>query len=203
MANETKVSSRSLLRLLFWEGLAVAALLHLRQHPLADSFWSLNFFYNALFFLVAYPLLYVYRWKMAGGCLGAILWPLSFPLSWGLGASAYLWVAYAFLAAGSPYYNMMIHHPVVLGALFVFVYFPLLQPLCGLSKKYQSLGALFWIFLFSGLGGFLGYLLGQFVDRKYGASFAGGNRFLLWLALILIGTAVGALAARRRNGGGE
>ena len=198
MANETKVSSRSLLRLFFWEGLAVAALLHLRQHPLADSFWSLNFFYNALFFLAAYPILYVYRWKLAGGCLGTILWPLSFLLSFGLGVSAYLWIAYVFYFTLNPYYHLMIHQAPILGVLFLFLYFPLIQPLWGIGQKYYPLGKLVWILVCAALGGFLGFLLGQYLTNKFAQSLGSDKtQFLLWLALIFLGTAAGALAARR------
>src|SRR5258708_1290404 len=134
-----KESSRSILRLLFWEGMALAGLLHVRLYPLADPFWNLNFFYNALFFLAPYPVLYVYRWKLSGGCLSTLMWPLSFVLSWALGVSAYLWLAYIFLFTVIPYSHAMTTHWFALGLLFGFIYFPLVQPLWGVSKKYQSL----------------------------------------------------------------
>lgn len=192
-------NSRSFLRLLFWEGAALAGFIHLRTHPLAAPLWSLNFFYNALFFLVAYPLLYVYRWKMSDGCLNLVLWPLSFVLSWGLGVSTYLWTAYWFYVTGNPFFTVMTRHEIVPGTLFVLIYFPLIQPVLGTSQRYQSLGQLFWVFLYSGLGGFFGFLLGQFVVRKWGESMVGGNQFLLWLGLILLGTAIGSLIAQRRS----
>ncbi|HUO57724.1 MAG TPA: hypothetical protein VMV05_06060 [bacterium] len=188
--------SRSLLRLLVWEGLALAWFVHLGRHPLAIPIWSLHFHYGALFFLAAYPLLYVYRWKLADGILRFILWPVSFVLGWGLGVSTYLWVTYILFFTGNPFTRSFMNHWWVLGPLYGFLYFPLIQPLLGTSVKYQSLGQLFWTFLYSGLGGFLGYLLGAFVDKKYGVSI-GDNRFLLWVTLLLIGAAVGAMAARR------
>jgi hypothetical protein len=180
--------------------MALAGFLHIHQHPIANQFWALNYFYNALFFLVAYPLLYVYRWKVTEGCLGTLMWPLSFVLSWGLGVSAYLWITYFLFFTGSRYYFPMTHNEVVLGLLFVFVYFPLVQPLLGISKKYCSLGQLIGMLFYSALGGFLGYLLGQFVDKRFGVSLGTHNlEFLLWFALILTGAAVGALAAQRRG----
>ena len=191
-------NDRSLLRLFLWEGLAFAGFLHILRYPNANALWSLHFFYNALFFLIAYPILYVYRWKLADGFLGIFMWPFSFLLSWGLGVSAYLWITYWLQFTGSPYTNSMTSHWAVLGLLFAFIYFPLVQPIWGISGKYYSLGQLLAKFLLSGLGGFLGLLLGKFVDGKYGVTI-GSNRFLLWLSLILIGTAVGALAARRKR----
>jgi hypothetical protein len=194
-------NSRSFLRLLLWEGAALAGLLHLQMHPLASPLWSLNFFYNALFFLVAYPLLYVYRWKVSEGCLNLILWPLSFVLSWGLGVSTYLWMAYWFNFTGNPFSAAMRNHEIVLGILFAVIYFALIQPVLGTSQRYQSLGQLLWVFLYSALGGFLCFLLGQFVVHKWGDSMTSGNQFLLWLGLILLGTAVGSLIAQRRSKG--
>ncbi len=194
-------NSRSFLRLLFWEGAALVGFLHLRMHPLASPLWSLNFFYNALFFLVAYPLLYVYRWKMGEGCLNLILWPLSFVLSWGMGVSAYLWTAYWFYVTGNPFFTAMTRHEIVLGFLFIFIYFALIQPVLGTSQKYQSLGQLVWVFVYSALGGFLCFLLGQFVLRKWGDSMLPSNQFLLWLGLILLGMAIGSLIAQRRGKG--
>jgi hypothetical protein len=181
-----------------WEGLALAGLLHIRLHPNANPIWDLNFFYNALFFLVAYPILYVYRWKMAGGCLGTIMWPLSFVLSGCLGISAYLWTTYLLLWSGSPYANSMKNHWLVLGPLFALVYFPLVEPLWGISRKFFSMGQLFGILFYSALCGFLSLLLARFVDQKFGESM-GTNRFLLWLGLVLLGSAVGALIARQRG----
>jgi len=92
----------------------------------------------------------------------------------------------------------MIHHEVVLGFLFLFLYFPLIQPIWGIGKKYFSLGKLIWILLFAALGGFLGFLLGQFLTKKLSPSLGGDtSQFLLWLALIFLGAAAGAVAARR------
>ncbi len=192
--------SRSFLRLLFWEGMALAGFLHTRLSPIANPIWNLNFFYGALFFLVAYPILYVYRWRVTEGCLATILWPLSFVLSGALGVSCYLWLAYILLFTQSPYYYSMTNHWAVLGALFAFIYFPLVEPVLGVSKKYQSLGGLFWVFLYSALGGFFGFLSGRFVDQKFGVSIGLDNRrFLLWLALILLGTALGAMIGQKRG----
>ena len=179
--------------------MALAGFLHIRLHPIANHLWDLNFFYNGLFFLVAYPLLYVYRWKLTDGCLNMVLWPLSFVLSWGLGISVYLWIVYIALFWGSPYFSSLIHHQAVLGGLFAFIYFPVIQPLLGVSRRYHSLGELVWILFYTGLGGFVGFLLGHFVDGKYALSIGtDGHRFLLWLALIFLGAAIGALVAQKQ-----
>ena len=192
-------NSRSLFRLFFWEGLALAGLLHIHLHPpFADSLLNILFFYNSLFFLVAYPLLYVYRWKMAGGCLGTLMFPISFVLSWFLGASLYIWITYWMLFTGNPYVKALMKHWYVLGPLSAFVYFPLIEPLLGISRRFFTLGQLLKIVFFSSLCGFLSILLAMYVDQKFGESI-GANRFLLRLFIILIGTAVGALAARPRG----
>ena len=189
---------RSFLRLLFWEGAALLGFLHLHLHPMAKDRFEWLFFYNGLFFLVAYPLLFVYRWKFTDGCLSTILWPVSFVLGWALGASAYLWTAYALLFTGNPFGLTLMGHWVVLGFLFLFIYLPLLQPLLGTSRNYATLGQLAWILFYSTLGCLLGFLLGQFVDHKFGASIGmDSRRFLLWLALTLVGAAVGALAGQK------
>lgn len=195
-----KESSRSILRLFFWEGLALAGIIQIHLHPYADHLWNLNFFYNALFFLVAYPLLYVYRWKLTDGCLGTVMWPLSFALSWLLGVSAYFWITYILLLINSPYFNALKNHEIALGILFVFVYFPLIQPLWGIDKKYSSFVELFWILFYSVLGGFVGYETGWFVSNKIpSVKTDSGHWFLLWLGFILLGTAIGALIAQRRG----
>ena len=191
---------RSLLRMLFWEGLGVAGLVHVLRHPVANEAWGLSFFYSALFFLAAYPLLYIYRWKLAGGFLDILLWPLSFILSLGLGVSAYLWTAYWLYIMGNPYSYSLIKHCYVLGPLFVFIYFPIIQPFWGVTKRYYSLPGLFVLVFYSGLCGFLGYLVGYFLDQKFGASLGGANsRFVLWLSLIFLGTAIGGLATQNRT----
>lgn len=199
MGKAKEGNDRSILRLLFWEGLGLAGFLHVLRHPVTHEWWSLHFFHNALFFLVAYPLLYVARWKATAGCLHMILLPLSFVLSWALGLSAYLWTTYWLYITGSPYSSAFTQHEIILGILFVFVYFPLIQPLWGISRKYFSLGDLTWLLLYSSLGGFLGFLVGRFVDQKIGENLGtDGRRFLLWLILILLGLAIGALTAQRR-----
>lgn len=193
-------SSRSILRLLTWEGLAAMGLVCTRLHPYADPIWNLNFFYNALFFLLAYPILYVYRWKVTDGCLATILWPLSFVLSWGLGVSSYVWTAYLLLLGNSPYFFAMTTHFIALGILFAFIYFPLIQPILGVNKKYQDLGGLVWLLFYSILGGFLGYETGWFVSRKFpSVQTEHGHWLLLWLGLTFLGTAIGALIAQRRG----
>ena len=197
-----KDSGRSILRLLLWEGLAAAGLIYIHLHPYADHVWNLNFFYNALFFLLAYPLLYVYRWKLTDGCLATMMWPISFVLSWGLGVSSYLWIAYLFLATGSPYFFAMTTHLVPLGILFAFVYFPLIQPILGTGKNYLTLGGLLWLLFYSALGGFFGYETGWFLSKKLpSVQTEHGHWLLLWLGLTFLGTAVGALIAQRRGKG--
>jgi hypothetical protein len=199
---KTKEQGRSFLRLLLFEALALGGYLYLLHHPVTQLFWNQNFRINALAFLAAFPLLFLYRWKVAEGCLGLVLFPLGWVLSLGLGVSCYLWLACGFYYAGSPFYASLTKHEAVLGLLFALVYFPLLEPILGVSKKYFPLHRILWILLFAGLGGFLGYLVGQFVIRKAGLP-TGDNAqlFLLWLALVLIGVAVGALGAQRKGGG--
>ncbi len=199
-AEKSSTSERSPFRLLFFEALALGGYLYVRSHPIAQPLWDLNFRYNALVFLAAYPILFVYRWKVASGCLGMILWPLSYVLSLALGISCYLWLACGFYYLGSPFYTSLTRHEIVLGILFTLVYFPLLQPILGIGKRYFSITKVFGILLFSVFGGFLGYLLGQFIIKKAGMpSGDNGLLFLLWLALILIGAAVGALGAQRKG----
>lgn len=202
MSDEKKAGGRSPLRLLLFEALALVGYLYILHHPIAQPSWSQNFRINAMVFLAAYPLLFLYRWKVAEGCLGMVLWPLGWALSFVLGITCYLWLTCGFYYTGSPFYNSLMKHQAVLGLLFALVYFPLLEPILGVSQKYFPLHRILWILLFSGLGGFLGYLVGQFVIRRAGIP-TGDNAqlFLLWLALILIGAAVGALGAQRKGGG--
>jgi len=188
------------MRFLFWEGLALVGFFHIRLHPFDDRIWGPVFFHNALFFLAAYPILYFFRWSLGDGCLAKILWPIGFALGLALGASTYLWLAYLFLTVNSPYFHSMTQHETALGILFALLYFPLIQPLLGVSKKYHSLGELFWVLLFSGVGGFAGYEAGWFIFRK--AAWAHEDRsrwFLAWLALILLGSAIGAWLGQRRS----
>ena len=200
MPNDKSSSNRSILRLFFWEGLALTGLAIIHYHQNANHIWNLNFFYNALFFLVAYPLLYVYRWKMAEGCLGTMLWPFSYLLNWLLGVSAFLWTAFGLFMADSPFYYKFIDHEIIFGILFVFIYFPLIQPLWGTGKKYYSLVELLWILVYSALGGFLGYVAGWFFSNKFPSVRTDtGHWFLLWLGFILLGTAIGAMVAQRRE----
>ena len=199
MANGSD-NSRSILRLFLWEGLAVAGLVTIHLHPYANHVWNLNFFYNALFFLLAYPILYVYRWKMTDGCLASILWPLSFVLSWGLGVSSYIWIAYLLLTLNSPYFYAMTGHYAALGVLFAFIYFPLIQPLLGIGRQYQSLGQLLGTFFYSALGGFIGYETGWFISQKFlSVRTNTGHWFLLWLGLVFLGTAIGSQFGQRRE----
>ncbi len=202
MAGKNSKTNRPVLRFLLFEGLALAGFIHFHYHPIADALWEKNFYYGDLFWLAGYPLLYIYRWIVGGGCLGTILLPLGFVLNWGLGVSAYLWAAYGLLIAGSPYYYALIHHEIILGVLFAFLYFPVLQPILGVSRRVHTLGELFWILFYSGLGGFLCFLLGRFVNEKFGTSIGSNNtRFLIWLGLILLGGAIGAMVAQRRDKG--
>ena len=187
MGEGSKRSNHTLTRLLFWEGLAFLAFLYLLHAPLANHQWEWIFFYNSLFFLAAYPLLYVYRWKMVGGCLGVVMWPLSFVLDWALGISAYLWTTYGLLVLGSPYFHAMMDHPIVLGALFLLVYFPLIQPLWGVNARFLSLGELTGVLIYAVLGGTAGFFGGWFVDAKLsGFLHTEDIRFPLWLGLILL-----------------
>ena len=110
-----------------------------------------------------------------------------------------LWILYGFFISGNPFFTAMTHHEIVLGFLYAFVYFSLVQPVLGTSQRYQTLGQLLWVFIYSGVGGFLCFLLGQFIVRKWGLSLGNGNEFLLWLGVILLGVAVGSKAAQRRG----
>jgi hypothetical protein len=193
-------SDRSIIRLLLWEGLAAVGLVAIHLHPYANHIWNLNLFYNALFFLLAYPILYVYRWKVTEGCLATLLWPLSFALSWGLGISSYIWTAYILLLTGSPYFYAMTGHLIPLGILFAFIYFPLIQPLLGVGKNFQTLGQLLWMLISSALGGFVGYATGWYMSQKFSTVRAEHSHWLLlWLGLTFLGTALGALIAQRRG----
>lgn len=197
-----KGADRSVLRLLVWEGLALWGFFFIRLHPYADPVWGLNFFYNALFFLVVYPLLYVYRWKMTDGCLSTVMWPLSFVLNWALGVSCYLWVTYLFLILNSPFFGALTRHYVVLGFLFAFVYFPLVQAILGVGKNYQTLGQLVWVLLYSTLGGFFGFETGWFLSRKFPTLRTdSAHWFLVWVGIILIGLAAGAILGQKRGKG--
>lgn len=190
---------RSLMRMFFWEALGVAGFIYILLHPVANSLWDLGFFYSALFFLAAYPLLYIYRWKLAGGFLDILLLPTSFVLSLGLGVSAYLWITYWLYITGNPYAHSLMNHYYVMGPLFIFIYFPFIQPFWGVTRYYYSLPGLVILMFYSGLCGFIGYLLGSFVDHKFGASLGSENtRFVLWLSLIFIGIAIGALSTQRK-----
>jgi len=190
---------RSFLRLLFWEGIGLAGFFHLHAHPIANPSWSFYFFYGVLFFLLAYPVLYFYRWKVMGGCLGMVLWPLSYVLSWGLGVSAYLGIAYVLLFAGNPAFFTLWDHWAAMGFLFIFVYFPLIQPLWGVSRNYCALPDLLRILFYPLLGGCLGFGLGWVVSQKFLFTTASNEiRFLLWLGMILLGTALGSFFAQRR-----
>lgn len=192
--------SRSILRLLFWEGLAVVGLAYIRLHPYADRVWDLYFFNNSIFFLVAYPLLFIHRWKLTGGCLATLTWPLGFVLSWGLGVSAYLWITYLLLINNSPYFYAMERHFIPLGILFAFLYFPLIQPILGVGRKYPSLGRLVWILFCSALGGFIGYETGWILSHKFPLIRADNGRwFLVWLGIVFLGTAAGALIAQKQG----
>jgi hypothetical protein len=195
-----KSPDRSLIRLIVWEGLAFLGLLQIQLHPFANEIWDLNFRYNALFFLVAYPFVYVYRWKLTDGCLNLAFWPFNFLFGWLLGVSAYLWVAYLLLLLGSPFFFTMIHHTAALGFLFIFIYFPLIQPLWGVGQSYKSLGTVLKSLLWAGAGGAMGFALGYWVDSRFGHSLPEeGHRFLLWLGLMLFGAALGALFGQKRD----
>lgn len=198
-----KNQDRSIFRLIFWEALALAGLLQVQLHPFANEIWDLNFRYNALFFLVAYPFLFVYRWKLKEGCLHLALWPFGFLFGWLLGVSAYLWVAYLLLLFQSPFFFTMIRHTAALGFLFIFVYFPIIQPLWGVGPGYPSLGTVLKSLVWAGLGGAAGYVLGFWVDSRFGHSLSQeGHRFLLWLGLMLLGAALGALWGQGKEGKG-
>jgi hypothetical protein len=193
-------SDRSVFRLMFWDSLAVAGLVYIRLHPQADPTWDQAFFYNALFFLVAFPVLFVYRWKMTDGCLPSILWPLSFALSAAVGVSCYLWVAYILLMTGSPYSGAMTQHYVTLGILFAIIYFTLGQALLGVGKNYQALGQLVWVLFYSALGGFIGYETGWFVSQKFpSVQIDHSHWLLLWLGITLLGVAIGSLLSQKRG----
>ena len=197
-----KGSDRSILRMIFWEVLAFLGFLQIQFHPFANELWDLNFRYNALFFLVAYPFLYVYRWKLTEGCLNLALWPFGFLFGWLMAVSAYLWTAYFLLLFQSSFFYTMIHHAAALGFLFIFLYFPIIQPLLGVGQSYRSFGTVLKSLLWAAGGGALGYILGFWVDSRFGRSLPEeGHRFLLWLGLMLLGAALGALFGQRQKSG--
>jgi len=198
---KTKSGGRSIVRLLLFEALALGGYLYLQNHPMARPLWGLNFRIYALAFLAAYPLFFIYRWKVAGGCLGLVFWPIGYALSLALGISCYAWLTLGLYYSGSIFYGNLTKHEIVFVLLFGLVYFPLLEPVLGVSKKNFSFPQTLWILLFSVFGGFLGYLLGDFMIRKAGTPVTDkGNLFLLWILFILIGAAVGAMGAQRNSG---
>jgi len=198
LAKGKTTSERSLLRLLAWEGLALAGFLHLLAHPLANEFWGWLFFYNALVFLLAYPILYIYRWKMMGGCLGMVLWPVSFVLDWVLATSFYLWCAYLFLILGLPFYSALMGHWLVLGILSIFIYFPWIQPVWGIGQRYYPLGDVLRLTAACFLGGLAGYMVGWYGGNLLEPHLGSGDgRFLFWLAWILLGLGAAAFYGRK------
>jgi hypothetical protein len=137
---------------------------------------------------------------MTDGCLPSLLWPLSFVLSFAVGASSYLWITYVLLVTGSPYSSAMTEHFVPLGILFAFIYFSLGQALLGVGKRYQTLGQMMWVLFYSALGGFIGYETGWFVSQKFpSVRVDHGHWLLLWLGITFLGTAIGALIAQKRG----
>jgi hypothetical protein len=99
----------------------------------------------------------------------------------------------------NPYSHSLMNHYYVLGPLFIFIYFPFIQPFWGITRYYYSLPGLLVLTIYSGLCGFIGYLVGSFVDHKFGTYIGSENtRFVLWLSLIFIGIAIGALATQRK-----
>jgi hypothetical protein len=125
---------------------------------------------------------------------------LSFVLSWALGVSSYLWIAYLLLTIGSPYFGAMTQHFIPLGIIFTFIYFTLGEAVLGVGKSYQTLGNLLWVLFYSAMGGFIGYETGWFVSQKFPSVRTDHSHWLLlWLGITFLGTAVGALIAQRRG----
>src|SRR5262249_25622459 len=152
-----------------------------------------------LFFLLGYPLLFLYRWKLQDGCLSLVAWPLGGFLNLGVAASLYWGLAYGLLVIGSPFAWGLTTPWLVLGPLFALLYFPLLAPLLGVSRTPLSLGQTLRVFLGSSLGGVAGFYLGFLADRQWGTQWP-DKRFLIWLGILLAGAVLGTFLLSSRKG---
>ncbi|HET9869713.1 MAG TPA: hypothetical protein VFR02_04335 [bacterium] len=206
MAEETRAPKkksgepRSLWRLLFVEALAAAGFYWMTRHAVPPGWKGGTFRLNALFFLAAYPLLFIYRWVLPGGFFGVLLGPAALVLGLALGVSTYLWMEYGFLWAGLPYAGILRAHWAVLGALFVPLYLMFFRNLMGISRLYYTMEECLALCLWVGLGGGGGFLLGKLLDdRLQDAPFFQHHRFLIWLFLIWLGTVAALLLARKRK----
>ena len=199
-AKKKTKESRSPWRLLFWGGLAFLGFYWLSRHPVPIDFKTIPFRENALFFLVAYPLLFVYRWMGVDGFLGVLLGPVAWVLGWVLGVSIYLWIEYAFLLAQLPYAGILKVHWIGMGLLFVPLYLLFFRNFMGISRIYYTMEECLALCLWVALGGGGGFLLGKFFDdHLQQTAFIQNYRFVLWLLLIWLGMVLALLIARKKK----
>jgi hypothetical protein len=193
--------SRSFWRILFWEALGTAGWLYLTHHPLTGHPSTQHLFHlNALFFLAAYPLLFIYRWAAVEGFFNVLLKPLGWALSWALGVSAYFWLKYLFLTLQPVYFGVMTNHWILTAILFIFPYFLILQKFWGVSRLYYTMEECLALGLLTLLGGAAGFFLGKFaVDRLTGIPWLEGHRFLIWLLLAWLGVVLAAWIAQKKK----
>ncbi|HVM32160.1 MAG TPA: hypothetical protein VMU88_03435 [bacterium] len=206
MAEEKKAAkkktreSRSLWRLLFWEALAAAGYYWMTRHASPPEWKTSLLRENAVFFLAAYPLLFLYRWVGVEGFWGVLLGPLALVLGLALGVSSYLWCEYGFLLAKLPYAGILRAHWIILGLFFAPLYLLLLRNLMGVSKIYYTMEECLALGLWTVLGGGTGFWLGRILDDHFSQTpFFMDHRFILWLGLIWLGAILALLLARKKK----
>lgn len=193
--------SRSFWRILFWEALGAAGWFYLIHHPLAGHSSTQHLFHlNALFFLAAYPLLFIYRWAAVEGFFSVLLKPFSWVLNWALGVSAYFWLEYLFLTLQLPYFGIMTNHWILTAILFIFPYFLIIQKFWGVSRLYYTMEECLALGLLTVLGGGAGFGLGELAVHHLGEyPFLAGHQFLIWLLLVWLGVVLSAWIAQKKK----
>lgn len=192
--------TRSLWRLLFWEGSALVGFYGMTRLSLPPGWKGVPFRENAAFFIAAYPLLFVCRWIGAEGFLGVLLNPVALVLGWILGASTYLWIEYGLWAAGSPAAGLLRSHWVPMGLLFIPVYGLFLINLMGISRIYYTMEECLALLLWAAMGGGGGFLLGKLLDEHLERTpFLENHRFMIWLSWVGVGVVLALLIARKKK----
>jgi hypothetical protein len=191
---------RSIWRLLFWEALAAAGFYWLTRHALPPDWKGMPFKQNALFFLAAYPALFLYRWGGLDGFLGVLLAPAATVTGWILGASVYLWAEYAFLLGSLPYAGILRAHWIGGGLLFIPVYLLFLRNLMGISRLYYTMEECLALCLWAALGGGGGFWAGRLLDDHLQKTpFFENHRFMIWLLILWLGLVLALLIARKKK----
>ena len=192
---------RSLWRILFWEALGAAGWFAVAHHPFMGHPSEQRLFYlNALFFLAAYPFLFIYRWAAVEGFLSVLLGPFSWLLSWVLGVSAYFWLEYGCFVFQPTYYSILAGHWVLCGILLIFPYFLIVQKFWGVSRLYYTMEECLALGLWAALGGAAGFLMGKWtVNHLENVPWLGGHRFLAWLLWIWLGVVAASWIAQKKK----